>query len=141
MIRILIHTAEDLDILRTREENPLKFHLIAVPEMIEGTYLILCERDEADLIEAELNTYEILGSWNEAGDFFDDEVDAPEKEDKKPKKDKDKFKKLKYKSKLKQKIVFADENDTVGTLVDAPEDTMVVNISGWRRIKIDLDEI
>lgn len=141
MIRIIIHTAEDLDILRTREVDPLKFDLIKIPEMVDNTFLILCHRDMADLIEAELSTYEILGSWNDAGEFFNDDVDAPEKEDKEPKKEGDKFKKLKYKAKLRKKLVFANENDTEGTLVDAPEDTMVMNISGWRRIKIDLDEI
>ena len=140
MIRFVIHTEFDLESLKTREENPLKFHLIPVRNMIENTYLILCEREVADLILAEVLEHEIIGSWNDKGDFYDDYVDSPDKEDKKEKKAKDKFTKDKYKKYLKQILKFEDENDTVGTLVDAPEDKLIVNISGWNRIKIDVDE-
>ena len=144
MIRFVIHTEFDLQGLKTREENPLKFHLIPVRDMIANTYLILCERDIADVILAELDlvsdNYEIVGSWNDKGDFYDDYTDSPDKEDKKEKKAKDKFTKTKYKKYLKQILKYEDENDTVGTLVDAPEDKLIVNISGWNRIKIDVDE-
>ena len=140
MIRFIIHTEFDLKGLKTREENPLKFHLIPVRDMIENTYLILCEREIADFILAEVLEHEIIGSWNRKGDFYDDYVDSPDKEDKKEKKAKDKFTKTKYKKYLKQILKFEDENDEVGTLVDAPEDKLIVNISGWNRIKIDVDE-
>ena len=140
-MRFIINTEFDLNSLRIREENPISFHLINIPEMIDNCYLILCEREVADVILGELDLvsdkYEIVGSWNRKGEFYDD---IKEGKGDKPKKDKDKFTKAKYKKYLKQKLVFADENDEVGTLVDATEDTLINNIVGWNRINISDDE-
>ena len=145
MIRFIINTDFDLSTLQTREENPIKFMFAPIPEMVDNTYLILCEREVVDSILLEVGEHEIIGSWNKRGEFYDD---IKEGKGTKIKKTKDKFTKTKYKKYLKKIRKFENEEDEVGTLVDAPEDTLVINISGWdgsispehNRIKIDIDE-
>ena len=149
-IQIIVNTTQDLETFQPSEESVgFKFGFRPVSEMVDNTYLLDVPDIEAwDALFTELDkgSNEVIGIWNQAGDFLTDEnVKWKDEKDKDKKKvAKNKFTKVKYKSKLKQILKHYDELGELlaePILVDAPEDTPVNCISGWAPRVVNTDEV
>ena len=140
MIQIILNTSQNL----TTFKDVFKFDFRQVPEMVDNTYLLNTHFiEDWDLLHTELakGNLEVVGIWNQQGEFLTDEnAELKDKDKTKLKEEKNKFKKVKYKSKLKQIVKYNEITDEV-ELVDAPEDMQVNTISGWNYRTVNIDEV
>lgn len=122
MINIIIYTELDLEAIK--EEQELQFSHIAIPEMLDGCYNIICDEATWNALDTYLNAndnkHETVGEWMRK--------DGKQKKDGK---EENKYTKSKYIKYLRDVPTEWDEDGNPTKWGKAPEDKKVNKVFGW----------